>query len=1191
MVQFEILGTLRVVTESGPCDVRGRLRRSLLLRLLISANQVVPAEKLADDLWAGRPPPGVASTLRSHVSLLRQAVGTQRILGGEGGYQVIAGGDELDTVNFVSEVEAGRSALARGDAVRALQLLSRGLERWRGTPLADVSDADWSRSERARLGELYDQAVEDAIDGRLVLGEHNEVVAVVRSAVDAAPLRERRWAQLMLALYRGGRQADALRAYQELRARLREDLGIEPSPELDALEGAILLHKPELDWVPPTTSGSLKPRSGPDQANVSGPVRLPPRLSLAPVAGVVARDAELTQLAHAFKRVAAGEGREVVLVSGEPGLGKTTLVAEYARRAFANGACVLLGRCDEDLRVSYAPFAEALGYYIEHGPADVLRAFEAAHGTELVAGAPTLASQFGSFRSSFTTDPDSERYQLYRAVTEFLALISSVQPLVLVLEDLQWSDDASLRLLRYLVTTAGLDRILVLVTFRAAAVLVSEPLTEVLGVFRGEPALTRIELENFDTNGVLALMEAMVGQSLKDDGARLARVVYRETEGNPFFTIEVLQSLLEAGAIYQNDDDHWVAEQNIPGTMLPSSVREVVGSRVARLGSGATDILSIAAVIGADFDFTLLSATSRFDHDHLLRVLDAATGDAIVREAGEEPGRWTFSHSLIQEALYQGLGATRRALIHRRVAECLESICGEDPGNKVGELAYHWLNATRPIATGKVAGYFRMAAEEALTGLAPDDAVRYFTHALHLAESGDPLERCDVLIGLGTAQRQAGIAAFRETLLEAAATAVDLKAYDRTVRATLQNNRGFFASAGFVDSERVQMLEVALESLRGEPGAEQVLLLATLCCELSFGPFERRRNLADRAKSLAEAVNDPTVGIRVSTLIHDPLSVPTTLTERLELSGRAFERARALNNQDLLFFCAVTRREDAGQSGDFALAEECLGTMRTVSESLRQPMMKWVTAMFEAGQALVTGDPEHAEELASAALAIGIESGQPDAYADYETQLITVRLQQGRLGELIPLVQDSLIRNPGLPMLQATLAIGHLQRGDREPALRLLDHACESGFALLPFDLLWLHGVGAYAQVALELRAAEPALTLFQLLSPYVNQIPYIGSGSLEPVSFHLGALASLFDWHEEAEVYFAKAMDLSTRGRMKYAEARTRVEWGRMLCSRGEGSDVDRPRSHLDLASSIAANNGYRIVEERAVAVRAELG
>jgi len=319
--------------------------------------------------------------------------------------------------------------------------------------------------------------------------------------------------------------------------------------------------------------------------------------------------------------------------------------------------------------------------------------------------------------------------------------------------------------------------------------------------------------------------------------------------------------------------------------------------------------------------------------------------------------------------------------------------------------------------------------------------------------------------------------------------------------------------------------------------------------------------------------------------------VPTTLSERLDLSGQAFERARALNDQDLLFFCAVTRREDAGQVGNFPLAEECLQTMKTVSEKLRRPMMGWVTAMFEAGQALVTGDPGRAEALANAALTLGVESGQPDAYADYETQLITARLQQGRLGELIPLIRDSVKRNPGLPMLQATLAIGHLQDGDRESALRLLDHAFGSGFAFLPFDLLWLLGVGAYAQVAVELKAEKPALRLYELLRPYADQIPYIGSGSLEPVSLHLGALAGLFGRHEEADAYFAKSMDLSVRGRMRYAEARTLVEWGKMLSARGAATDADRALAHLNRAHSIAVRSGYRIVEKTAAVATAKLG
>ena len=248
MLEFEILGPLVVRAEGATIAVAGARRRALLVRLLVSANELVPASRLVEDLWAEESSAATASTLQSHISLLRKALGPGRLVGRDGGYVLDVADDELDARRFEAEASQARDALGAGNPASASRLLSTALGRWHGAALADVSGAPWARPEQARLEELRLGAIETWLEARLELGEHQEVVAVAEAAVTDHPLREQIWAYLMLALYRSGRQSDALRTYQRLRALLGEELGIEPSVPLVALDDAIVQQKPELDW-------------------------------------------------------------------------------------------------------------------------------------------------------------------------------------------------------------------------------------------------------------------------------------------------------------------------------------------------------------------------------------------------------------------------------------------------------------------------------------------------------------------------------------------------------------------------------------------------------------------------------------------------------------------------------------------------------------------------------------------------------------------------------------------------------------------------------------------------------------------------------------------------------------------------------------------------------------------------------
>jgi len=377
----------------------------------------------------------------------------------------------------------------------------------------------------------------------------------------------------------------------------------------------------------------------------AGTTPLPDLLAARPEVGVVGRESELAMVADAAKRAASGEGREVLLVSGEAGLGKTALVAEAARAAFDGGACVLFGHCEENLATPYQHFAEALTHYVTHAPDDRLRAHVEAHGSELSRLVPALASRIPDLPPSRATDADTERYLLFGAVVGLLAMASQHQPVVLVLDDLQWADAGSLQLLGHLTGSQQPLQLVVLGAYRDTELSRSHLLLSTLAALRRQPKVARIELAGLDESGVVLFMEAAAGHFLDDAGRRLARGLHRETDGNPFFVGEVLRHLSETGTIYRDSTGRWVGADGLETAGMPDSVREVIGARVGRLGAPAGRVLSLAAVIGRDFDFDVLARAAGTSEDDLLDVLDAAAGVALVRERAAAPGRYYFAQS------------------------------------------------------------------------------------------------------------------------------------------------------------------------------------------------------------------------------------------------------------------------------------------------------------------------------------------------------------------------------------------------------------------------------------------------------------------------------------------------------------------------------------------------------------------
>jgi class 3 adenylate cyclase len=916
-------------------------------------------------------------------------------------------------------------------------------------------------------------------------------------------------------------------------------------------------------------------------------IPLPARIER-PAANFVGRAEELSLLDATFSRVSATGAREIVLVGGEAGLGKTTMAARAARAAFDKGANVLFGHCEEDLVTPYQLFAETLRHYVTHAPEEDLRAHVAEHGSELARLVPALAGRIPDLPPTKATDADSERSLLFAAVVGMLVSASAERPLVLVLDDLQWADKGSLLLLRHLSIVDRPMRLLVVATYRDNEL---SALLDTLAALHRQTGVTRIDLKGLDDAEVLQCVASIVGRAKADVARGLARAVYSETDGNPFFVTELLRHLTETGAV--SPDGQWTAAGGVDKLSLPDSLREVIGARVARLGADCGRVLGFAAIIGRDFDFDLLARASEMKEDALLDTLDSAIDAALIQELSEGVGRYQFAHGLIQHALYQELSATRRAMAHRTIAIALDELCGARPGARIGELARHWCHAPLRQDAPKAVAYAYQAGAAALAALAPADAIDYFTAAKKLIAEHDVCDdamELDLAIGLGTAQRQTGDPASRETLLAAGARAAALSDTGRLVRAALANDRGWHSTTGAVDAEKIALLELALERLPADV-PDRALVLGTLCAELAFGStLERRRTLADEALAIAEAADDDAIMVRTLNHMAFSLTLPSLLKSSLEWTAEALMRAERLGDPMQLYFAAMYRATAAIRAIDIAEADRCYAIAGDLVRRLDLPPLRWEFGFHMSKRAQLAGDLAEAERLAGEAASIGAGCGQPDAQTFFGVQLAAISWMRGAMGDLAPLLEMMMHANPGLPTIRASLAMALAQAERPDDASRILSEFAATGYAL-PEDAAWLNGMTEYADAAVNCGDRVAAQALYDLLSPWETHFSAAGGLTAEgPVSMHLGGLATVLARYDDAERHLSHAAELCTRHKIKFFGALTNLRRAQLMLRRGEDSHIEAARRLLAHARETAAAHGYGAVERQALAALAQL-
>ena len=702
-LRLGVLGELAASRSGTPLDLGGRRQRAVLALLVIARGEVVPAARLAESLWGDAQPANAAGALQSYVSHLRRrlepgASARSRagvIVSEASGYAVRVPRSSVDAWQFEADV---RTAADLADPVRAAALLSAALDLWRGPAFAEFADEPWAATEIARLTELREVARELLLDRRLGCDDPGVLVPELEALVADAPLREERWRLLVLALYRAGRQADALAALRRARTLLADELGVDPGPRLRELESEVLAQSPALiaaaaTPAPPASRGAPVPSPEPPAPEPGAAPAASGGSS--PATDLVDRESELIALRRAFDDVVDGRA-SLQLIEGPAGIGKSRLLHEARRLAAERSMRVLAGRG--------SVLEKTFGFGLVR---QLLEPVVAAAGD----AGPLLAGQAATARPVFEhVDPSglAEReFAVLHGLYWLTANLAREGPLALLVDDLQWCDAGSLRYLAYLGRRLESLPVVVVASVRTGERHEDEPLLGELYDVADPP----IRPAPISPEGTARLVRQRLGEHA---AAAFVDMCHRTTSGNPLLLRQVLRAL----EVERVPPD--VSHADTVMAVGSRAVSSIVLLRLRRAPAEITAVARAVAVLGDGAELPWVAALAGLDEHEAAGALAALVRAEVLRP--DQP--LGFAHPLVGEAVYRDLPAGQRELQHQQAARILAAA-----GVPVEQVAAQLLRAPRRGDTATVET-LRAAARRAVECGAADSAVTYLRRAL-----------------------------------------------------------------------------------------------------------------------------------------------------------------------------------------------------------------------------------------------------------------------------------------------------------------------------------------------------------------------------------------------------------------------------------------------------------------------------
>ncbi|WP_144186629.1 helix-turn-helix transcriptional regulator [Elioraea rosea] len=889
----------------------------------------------------------------------------------------------------------------------------------------------------------------------------------------------------------------------------------------------------------------------------------------------VGRRDELAQLGAALADTLAGKSR-LVLLSGEPGIGKTRTAQALAAEAEEAGTLVLWGRCHEEAGApSYWPWAQALRTLAGALGEDALR-------EDLGAGAPDIAEVIPELRARIPgiglvatpSDPAAARFRLFASMAAFLLAASRRRPLVTVLDDLHWADAPSLRFLRFLVPELGTARLMLIATYRENALSRQHPLSDALGDVVRSAGVMRLRLTGLAAEESGALMAGMAGTAPPPS---LARALHAQTEGNPLFLREIVRFLGQRGLL---DPARGMA---VPASLrIPEGVREVIGQRLNLLSPACNQVLRVASVIGREFDVALLHRVWKDGSDAVTAALDEALDARIVEDV--RPDRYQFTHALIRMTLQDELRAGERQRLHRAVGEALEGLNRHDPDAVLPELARHFREAGGD--TAKAIDYAQRAGQQAEAVLAFEEATSLFQAALDLMlQQNEPDARAHaaLLVRVGDAQRKANDYDAARTSLR---TAVELARRHRLPDLLADAAVSFEVSTfrrGYIGQRNRSLLQEALAALPASETARRVRVLTALArAQFYSGDVAAGRVTAREAAALARSLGDD--GITARSLLVQ-LEIPAEPHETVAMLALGHDVAAMAERGGEMEIAAQTHLLCAGLALELGRMEACraaIASLHRVGRQVRQLVFTLFEIGFRAALALHRGDLDEAETLIREGIRLD-RTTRSDAGDPLALLVFALRREQDRLSEVAPLV-EAIARDDAAAVWRPGLALLFVDLGRHDAARRLFEGLAADGFVGLARDGRWISSMAFLAEVCVALGDASRAAILYGLLLPYAgrNLVPGNGAGSVGAADRQLGLLAATMGNWPDAERHFAAALALNEATGGLAPLAHTRHDLAAMLLGRGGPGDAARARALLDQTLAEATRLGLAALARR---------
>jgi DNA-binding SARP family transcriptional activator len=1053
-------------------------------RLVLERAVGTSRDQLADTIWPGGLPDTWASALRSVVSrvrsFLRYAGFPETILIAQGGRYLLELPQDVQVDLDIADrcLERAIAALNGTDFANALQLASSAATCLQNEFMPE-HEGEWIDSVRKNLNELLLSALETASLAAAALNDERAALRYADEAVRRAPMRESSYRCRMNAHAMAGNRAEAMRTYHNLRRVLAEEMGIDPAPETQAAYVDLL--------------GGPEP--GPGRARRSQ------RAGFRAEAAFTGRVRELAKITEAWSQTELGVSH-IALISGEPGVGKTRLAMEAARRVTLNSGLVMYGRCHPGA-APFQPVAEALSGYLASLPED--------------AAIPLASAARAALSAVLADSPEPEeesaapsRAEMLHALAGALTAVARDRPVFLVLDDLDLADESTLLLLRHIFRHRSGTSLLVVATAGKQS---GGPrqLSAALDSIEQDPLTTRIQLPGLDEHDVRALVHQLSPEA-GGTGAVTPHRLISETAGNAYLLLELL---------------HHYREPERAAGLLPGSIREYAQARHDALEPAARQLLCLASVAGRSFELDIVARAAGFDIEAATDTIDLLLASKLIVEAPEAARKhsYRFRQDVLRQAIAEQLSAVRRRQLHERLADSIERQRASDLGRYSTELAHHRATAAGPDGDQRAVRWVWRAAATAAQQQIPNEAVRLYRLALDHVPAEDLVLKAEALTNLGRAQHAAGHPGCEQTLFDGAIQGLHCGRLDIAAQAALGLADATTSHAG-LRSEAIALIELLVEAA----GAD--LRQPTAFDEVTLG-----RLLARQAR-LGQPLS---VGGTTTAALHalarelSLLEGPDFLERRSRLADEMLSVALAVQDSQAIIVAAHHRAMSADMSGDLAARKTALASLaNAVASNGEEIDSRGDALLLDHAVATAVTQGRFTDAVTMTRIATAAAMRDPGARSPYPISPAPGSLAARQIHVAGWLHRSRWpMANVGFSSSYGTAeqALTALISGDRGwPHLRV--RALVTGSDPLPAGDEWPHVAGLLALGAVEIGDATTADAVRALLTPYANLTCGIGYRTYAgPVTFHLGRLAIVAgDWAEAERHLVAALSQLMSR-------------------------------------------------------------